>query len=235
VEAGLFALFAVVAIAVAVGSFVLKQRRRDDLKAFAQRFGLSFSQDDPYDLTSYPFLLLRKGDGRGCENVVSGSFQGVMVKEADYWYFDRSTDSEGHTTKSYHRYSIVIADLALSTPHVSVSKENLLTLAADHMGMRDIEFESEAFNRAFNVTAPDKEFAFKLIDARMEQFILDTGGAFAFESVGSSLLASCHKRSPAELVPLFGATKGFVDHIPRLVWNEYGTGEGRQAGTGNTA
>jgi hypothetical protein len=226
VEAGIFVLFAVAAIAIAVGSYVLRQRRRDDLKAFAGRFGLTYSQDDPYDLTSLPFLLLQKGDGRGCENVMSGSFQGVMVKQADYWYFDRSTDSKGHTTKTYHRYSIVVADIALSTPFVSVSKENLFTMAADHLGLRDIEFESEAFNREFNVKAPDKEFAFKLIDARMEQFILDTGGSFAFEFLGPSLLVSCHKLSPAELVPLFGTAKGFVDHIPRLVWNEYGTGQG---------
>ena len=29
---------------------------------------------------------------------------------------------------------------------------------------------------------------------------------------------------PLELVPLFGTAKGFHDHIPRLVWTEYGTG-----------
>jgi hypothetical protein len=124
----------------------------------------------------------------------------------------------------------VIADVALSTPYVSVAKENLLTRAADHLGLKDIDFESEAFNRAFNVKAPDKEFAFKVIDARMEQFLLNSGGEFAFESVGPSLLVSCHRRAPSDLVPLLGTAKGFVDHIPRLVWTEYGTQRGAVPG-----
>ena len=219
-------LVVIVGIGFAVGSFVLKQRRRNALKSFAQRFGLTYSEDDPYDLISMPFQLLQRGDGRGCENVLSGSFQGVAVREADYWYYDESTDSKGNRTKTYHHYSIVVAGAALTTPYVSVSKENLLTRAADHLGLKDIEFESDAFNREFNVKAPDKEFAFKVIDARMEQFLLDTGGAYAFEFIGPSLLVSCHRRSPGDLVPLLGTAKGFVDHIPRLVWTEYGTERG---------
>jgi hypothetical protein len=217
-------------IGFAVGSFVLKQRRRNDLKAFAQRFGLTYSEADPYDLTASPFQLLQRGDGRGCENVLSGSFQGVTVKEADYWYYDESTDSKGNRSKTYHHYSIAIVDLALAVPYVSVSKENLFTRAADHLGLKDIEFESDAFNGQFNVKAPDKEFAFKIVDARMERFLLDTGGAFAFEIVGPSLLVSCHRRSPGDLVPLLGTAKGFVDHIPRLVWTEYGTERGTAPG-----
>jgi hypothetical protein len=87
--------------------------------------------------------------------------------------------------------------------------------------------ESELFNRSFRVKCGDPEFAFKLIDARMEQFLLDTGGEFAVELLGSSALIACKRRPPAELVPLFGTAKGFVDRIPRLVWNEYGTGAER--------
>jgi hypothetical protein len=219
----LFVLIVLFAGGVAVGSIVLKRKRRDDLEAFAQRFQLSYSRDDPYGLLDHPFRLFSKGDGRGCENVLAGTWQGLALKEADYWYYDRSTDSKGQTSRTYHHFSVLLVDLALRAPYVSVERENLLTIVADHLGLKDIDFESEAFNRRFNVKSADREFAFKLIDARMERFLLDTGGAFAFEFAGTSLLVTCHRLAPTELVPLFGSAKGFVDRIPRLVWNEYGT------------
>jgi hypothetical protein len=205
-------------------SYYLKKRRRDELGVFAKQYGLSYSQADPYDLLGYDFKLLRQGDGRGCENVLAGAWQGVPIKEADYWYYTESTDGEGHRTKSYKYFSVVIADVGCSTPYVSVAKESLFTRMADHMGFRDIDFESEDFNREFNVKSEDREFAFKLIDARMMQFLMDSGGKFGFEVRGPTVLTYCHRMRPPELVPLFGTAKGFNDHIPRLVWNEYGTG-----------
>ncbi len=209
------------------GSWYFKKKRRDELAQFASQYQLTYSKEDPFGLLDqYPFQLFAKGDGRGCENVLAGAWQGLMVKEADYWYYDESTDSKGQRSKTYHRFSSIVVDLALSAPYVTVMKENLLTLAADHLGLKDIDFESEQFNRAFNVKCPDKEFAFKLIDARMEQFLLDTGGAYSFEFAPGSVLVYCRRLAPTSLVPLFGIAKGFVDHVPRLVWNEYGTGAG---------
>ena len=172
----LIVLFVVVAGAVAIGSFVLNKKRRDDLAAFAKRFGLTYTREDASGMLGYPFRLFGKGDGRGCENVLSGSWQGLAVREADYWYYDESTDSKGQTSKTYHRFSVALVDLALQAPYVSIERENLLTLAADHLGLRDIDFESEDFNREFNVKSPDKEFAFKIVDARMERFLLDVRG-----------------------------------------------------------
>jgi hypothetical protein len=217
--------------AVAFGSYWLKKKRRDELALFAKQYRLSYSKEDPFGLlVMYPFELFARGDGRGCENVLSGTWQGLIVKETDYWYYDESTDSKGNRTKSYHHFSALIIDLGLRGPYLTVAKENILTMLADHVGLKDIEFESEQFNREFNVKCADKEFAFKLIDARMEQFLLGTGGAFTVEFAGSSALVYCKRLSPLELVPLFGAAKGFVDHIPRLVWNEYGSGGGGPAG-----
>ena len=229
------AIFILVLLAGAAGiygSWYFKKKRRDELALFATQYRLSYSKEDPFGLVDdYPFDLFTKGDGRGCENVVAGSWQGLMVKETDYWYYDESADSKGQRSRTYHRFSAIIAEVALSTPYVTVTKENLLTLAADHLGLKDIDFESEQFNREFNVKCPDREFAFKLIDARMEQFLLSTGGSYAFEFAPGSVLVYCRKLAPTSLVPLFGTAKGFVDHIPRLVWNEYGTqGSAAQGG-----
>jgi hypothetical protein len=38
------------------------------------------------------------------------------------------------------------------------------------------------------------------------------------------MLVWCRRLRPSALTPLFGSAALFRDHIPRLVWNEYGTG-----------
>jgi hypothetical protein len=229
-------LFLLLIIAVAAGYYLWKRyrekERRQAVARFASQSGLQYSEDDPYNLPAYDFRLFGKGVGRGCENVLSGRWQDLPVKEADYWYYTESTDGKGHTSRNYHYFSIVIADLPVTVPYVSIQKENLLTRLADHIGFHDIDFESEDFNREFQVTAADKEFAFKLIDPRMMRWLASTGGQFGFEIQHRSLLAACHRLPATGLNPLFGAAKSFTDHIPRLVRAEYGTGQQTPAATG---
>jgi hypothetical protein len=226
-EIAVFVLIMAVVGFVAYYAWQQKQKRREELFLFANQNHFQYSRSDPFGLVrSYGFRLFGMGDGRGCENVLTGEWQGIPVKEADYWYYTKSTDSNGNTTKHYNYFSVVVADLALAVPYVSVRKESLFSRLADHVGLRDVDFESEQFNREFNVKGPDTEFVFKLIDARMMQWLMSTGGEFGFEIEGSNLLTFCKRRKPSGLIPLLGATKFFNDHIPRLVWNEYGNGAG---------
>jgi hypothetical protein len=225
-------------------SYYLKKKRRDELRVFATQMGLEYSATDPFGLVDPSFHLFQLGEGRGCENVVWGAWQGVQVTEADYWYYTESTDSHGVRTKDYHRFSVALLQLEndLFVPTVRITKEGLLSTLGDHLGFRDIDFESEDFNRMFNVRGEDREFAFKLIDARMMEWLQSTGGAFGFETFGRKVLVYCRRLPPGGLVPVFGTAKAFHDHIPKLVWTEYrgwGRGEGSpvpaapQAGPGS--
>lgn len=201
----------------------LKKKRRQALAAFAARFGLQYSAEDPFGLLEYGFRLFRLGEGRGCENVLWGDWHDMPIKEADYWYYTESTDSKGHRSKSYKHFSVVIIDVEATLPPVSIQKENVFTRMADHLGFRDLEFESEEFNRRFQVKGTDRQFAYKLVDARMIRWLLGTEGDVGFESSGSALLAFSRRRKPTELVELLGMAGTFRRHVPRLVWSEYGT------------
>jgi hypothetical protein len=215
-------------VAGAIWSYLAKQRRRDELAKFAAAHKLTYSPQDGFGLDGLPFHLFSMGDGRGCENVLSGTWEGVPVRAADYWYYTESTDSEGHRSKTYHRFSIVLAGLDGWLPAVRIEHENVLTRLGGHVGLGDIEFESEQFNRKFRVLSKDREFAFKLVDARMMQWLLATAGDHCYEVSGDHLLAYGDKLAPAELGPRFFAAKGFVNQVPRLVWNEYGTDKGKE-------
>lgn len=215
------AVIAVVAGAIYL-SWYLKKKRREELAAVARQHGLTYHKDDPFGLVGMPFALMRKGDGRGCENVMAGTWHGMDLKEFDYWYYEESRDSEGHTSRDYSRFSCALTEVGAYCSPLTIERENLLTRIADNLGFRDIEFESEEFNRAFNIKGRDRKFANDLIDARMMKWLLAAGSKWQYEVSGQSVLCFTKRLRPAELVPLFGTAKAFVEHVPRVVYELYG-------------
>lgn len=221
---GLFILIAAgIVVLVVVLQWQAKVKRREALAAWSAQHGLSFSALDPFPLARhYDFSFFRRGDGRGAENVLTGQWAGLRVVAADYWYYTESDDSRGRSSRTYKRFSVVIVRIDADLPGVLIERENILTRLADGLGMDDIRFESEDFNRAFNVRADDREFAYKLIDARMMAWLLAECGGVCVEVHGPDVLMWCKRLPPAELAPLLDRAKGFVDKVPRLVWAEYG-------------
>ena len=112
----------------------------------------------------------------------------------------------------------MIAELAATIPGISVVPYALLRKKqlgeTRHAGHRPdphgIRSGSEDFDRKFTVTASDKEFAARLIDPAMIQWLLSTGGQFGFVIQGSELLVSCDQLPATGLVPLFDAAKSFT-------------------------
>jgi len=197
-----------------------KLRRRPAVARFASRYGLSYSAVGYIDSPGYDFPLLSEGDRNGYKNVLVGRWQDLPVKEADYWY---STKVNGQ--RDYACFSIVLANLPATVPYVSIRKATLFTKLASHLGCHDIELGSADFDRQFKVTAADKQFAAQLIDPAMMQWLLSTGGEFAFEIGGTHLLVSCNLLPVTGLVRLLDAAKDFTGHIPQPVWAGYTTGQ----------
>ena len=229
------ALIVVGICGVVAVAFIRRSRgrrgRRLALARVAEQYGMQYSEDDPYGLPAHDFGLLREGSRRGSQNVLSGRWEDLPVKEADYW-----CGTGGVINKGYREdFSIVIVELAATMPSISVVPYALLRkkqlgekqLVTWHVGRRPgshgIRFGSEDFDRNFKVTASDKEFAARLIDPAMIQWLLSTGGQFGFVIQGSELLVSCDQLPATGLVPLFDAAKSFTDHIPQLVWADYST------------
>jgi hypothetical protein len=219
--------FVLVAIVAAYLSYYLKRKRREALALMATQLGLEYSPEDVVGCLNYPFALLTRGDGRGSENVLSGTWQGVPMTEFDYWYYEESTDSKGHRSKTYYRFSCAVAQIAAQCAHLSLDREGVFTRLADHLGLHDIEFESDDFNRRFNVKCADRKFANDMVDSRMMQWLLGVDGAFRFEASGTWVLCYSSRLRPMDLVPLLGNAKQFLDHVPRVVFELYGSGAAR--------
>jgi hypothetical protein len=219
-------LFWLVAGAVALGgvwwTYHRKQRRRQELAAMAIQLGLTYSPVDTQGCVDLPFALLKKGDGRGTENVLAGHWHGMPVTEFDYWYYEESRDTDGHTTRTTYRFSCAVTEIDAAMSPLAIERENLLTRLAGSLGFRDIDFELDEFNRAFTVKGGDRKFAFDFVDQRMMRWLLGTGSGFSFEACGRWLLVSSKRRRPTELVPLLGTLRQFRDQVPRVVFDLYG-------------
>ena len=221
-------LFIVLGLAAVGGiaylAYYRKKKRREDLAIAAQQLGLEYSPQDLKGCLGLPFALLQKGDGRGTENVLDGTWQGMAVTEFDYWFYEQSTDAQGHSSKSYSYFSCAVTGIEAECAHLTLDRENLLTWLGDHLGLHDIEFESDAFNKAFNVKCKDKKFANDIVDARMMQWLLATDGGFQFEVCGQWILVYSRRRKPTELIPLLGTLEQFQQHVPHVVYELYGSG-----------
>ena len=225
-----FLFFVVLVLAIGAGALIsyhLKKRRREELALMARQLGLEFSPKDHLGCLGLPFTLLQKGDGRGAENVLWGTWQGIPVREFDYWYYEESTDSKGHRSKTYYRFSCAVAEIDAACSSITIDREGLLTRIADAIGLDDIRFELEEFNDEFDVKSKDRRFANDFVDQRMMRFLLGTDRAFEFEACGRWLLCHSKRRRPMELVPLLGTLKAFREHVPKVVYELYGPGESR--------
>ncbi|MGZ6544359.1 MAG: hypothetical protein ACXVEI_03505 [Actinomycetota bacterium] len=202
-------------------SIVAKQKRRQAFALMGTQLGLEYSQADPYATLSEPFSLFEKGDGRGLENVLSGSWQGLDVRCFDYWYYEETTNSKGQTSRTYYRFDCVIAPVDAACSRLVIEHENLGTRLANALTFHDIQFESEDFNKAFYVKSPDVKFANDFVDERMMDWLLKNGAGFSFEVDADQMLCFCRKIDPMELVPLLGTAKAFREQIPRVVYSLY--------------
>jgi hypothetical protein len=217
----LFVGIGAIAIGVALYSYQAKKKRREDFALVAAQLGLEYWPVDPFGLVFEPFALFGKGDGRGIENVLAGKYQDVDAKAFDYWYYEESTDSQGHRRKTYSRFDCVIMPIDAACSPMTIDDENLLTLLADALTFDDIEFESEEFNKNFNVKSDDRKFANDFVDARMMAWLLQYGKGTSFEIMGDRLMCFRRKLAPMEIVTLLGLSKSLLDHVPSVVYSLY--------------
>ncbi len=219
----LFVVFALVAGAVAVYSFARIKQRREDAATAAQRLGLTYHQDDIHGIAALPHPVFRLGDSRTVSNVVQGTYADREVALFDYVYVESHTDAEGHDTSTTYPFSGVLVHLSIDSPSTVVRREKVTTKFANALGMgRDIQFESDEFNRSFEVRSDSQGFAFTLIDTAMMEWLQSNAQDLDLQFEQSALIAIARRRPWVEMDEILERVIEFVARFPRLVWTEYG-------------
>lgn len=203
----------VVAVVVLADAWTAKKRHHVVLARVALRHGLEFSPQDPYGLAGWGFELFKRAPTSVCRNVLTGTWKGRHVRLAEFSPTRRQ--SPGTTPQ---QFSVLLVSIDARLPHVRIKYE-----VPFPPWVEDIKFESEQFNRRFRVQADDRQFAYKLLDGRMIQWLLATAGSHCYEVGGMWVLVYTRLLPPSRLTTLLNAGTAFVDHVPRLVWADYGT------------
>lgn len=222
----LFVLLALAALGYWIYQHRRKAARREALFALAHQRGLTYSRGDPAGYAGLPLRFLRQGDDRGVENVIDGWINGERVAVFDLWVMHESTDSDGHTHRSYKYFTCAYLPLPEAHfPRIALRPETLGSRLKDVVGFRDAQFESDDFNRRWDVRSDDRRFAYALVDARMMAWLLGVDGV-EFELRGSHLLAASEQRSPTSFLVLHDIARGFRDRIPGVTLEWYPAPDG---------
>lgn len=220
----LFLFFVLMVIAIAVYSFARIKQRRQDAAALAARLGFTYRQTDDVGITKLPHPIFRLGDRRVASNLAQGTAAGYPIVLFDYEYVESHTDANGHQTSTTYPFSGVKIDLPIESAPTVIRRERVSTKLANALGIgRDIQFESDGFNRAFEVRSESQEFAFTLIDTAMMEWLQSNGSDLDLQFHGGTLIAMTKQRPWSEMEALLARVIGFVERFPRLVWASYGT------------
>jgi hypothetical protein len=212
----IIALFVVVVILIAVGGYYARKRRILLWQQTAASLGLRYSTEHPFDLLEMPFDLFSRGEGRGTENVLWGTKDGLDVKAFEFWDYTESSDGKGNTSRSYEHFSCALLPIAASCPHTTIAPEGFFSRIGRALGFHDIEFESEEFNKHMKVKSAEPKFATYLVDPRMMEWLLANKG-WQFELSDRSLLTYCGRVHPQDIGTVLAAAEGFHQHIPRVI------------------
>ena len=215
----LILLVLLVTIGVVYLNYYVAKKRREAMTLLAQAKGWTYTaRDDRWNeaFVGTPFGL---GHSRQTKNVLTGEYDGRTFVAFDYLYY--TTERSGKSTRQVpHPFGIVAVDMDVLFPPLAVSPENFLERFVGRLTDRDIELESEDFNRAFTVECPDRKFASDVLHPRMMQMLLqwpDSG--FRFDrrwiidvQAGTVALDG--------IEPRLRRVDAIVDQIPEFVWKQ---------------
>ena len=200
-------------------------RRQRALPVAAARAGLQFSDVDRFNSAAVAFPLFREGDERLVRNVMWRTADepepSLVARVFDFSFRDTRGSMAAATSTVWHDFTCALAQHNGQWPVIRVSRENVVQRVLEPLGLPDIDFESEEFNRTFVVQCSDRRFASALIDPQMMTFMLATAGAMTFETKGRFLLVTTAPLEADAVPGLLHVAEEFLRLVPPAVRELY--------------
>lgn len=220
---GLFFFIAIFTLVAVVGLLQARRRRQHALaiQQFAASNGWTYVPEDDRQCARWQRSPFNEGFDRRAKNVVFGRYRNHEMLAFDYTFKTRTQDSNGSSTQT-HYYRICALALPAYLPLLEVGPENVLTRMAHVVGLEDIQFESEDFNRRYRVHGADQKFAYDVLSPRTIQSLLNLP-ELRWRTEGSSILSwATGSNDPADLMARLATLATVVDGIPSFVWHDHG-------------
>lgn len=218
---GVLAVLAVV-IAVIVLTHLAAKKRREMFAQFAHANGWTWISEDNSFADRWTGEPFGQGDHRRAQNVIQGLRDGRPIVAFDYSYQTHTTDGRGQRSTTTHHYGMCATSMPTRVPRLQVIRENMATRIGRALGIDDIDFESEDFNRKFRVSCPDRKFASDVLHPRQLALLLHKGFA-DWRMEGSDLLCWAKvDHTPAQVLESLRLLDEILDGIPSFVWRDRG-------------
>jgi hypothetical protein len=224
----LFVAAVVASVGWAAWALGRDSRRRERIMAFAVRRGWSYTMRDPLLVDRWIGFPFGRGEKREATAVLSGEVGGRRFTAFEYTYvLNRESPSSTRSGVSHvqqkRRFSIVVVDMPNFLPKVVVMPGRRFDrLAAAAGAAQDIELESEDFNRAFRVSAPNPKSASDLLTPRTMAMLLSRP-RFAFRVEGAHLVSwQPGTLDPMDVLRRASTLDAVIDGVPAYLWADHG-------------
>ncbi len=194
------------------------------LGVYRQDWTVSRSNDDLIPMFA-GFSPFGQGRRQRTEDVVQGTTSGLPLTAFRYRWETTHTrtvsDGQGGTrTETYteqHEQPILMLRLPVAMPELRISSDSLL----GRLWGRSIDFESEIFNKTFDVHSTAPKFAHDVIHPRMMEFLLQ---AQPPELVIRGTMLVCYppRHDLLEIGGLADLLTAFLARVPGFVWEDLG-------------
>lgn len=234
----LFVAFGVLVVALIIFAIIAEGKRKDRLASFAQSLGWTwypgpfavpgagfwekgFFGPPDADLPLFPvfegFEPFGEGHSQQIKNVIAGTWEGLEWQVFDYEYETGTGDD-----KRSYSYWVLAARLPLQLPPLTLSPENLGTKLGQLVGIRDIKFELDEFNRTYYVQCDEPKAAYDIISPQMIEYLMSIDPRDWQMSGPYVVLHELGSQEPDNTMIGMQQIRGFYERIPNYVRQDGG-------------
>lgn len=214
-----FIFFAILIVCV-IGylSHQAEKKRREAFREFANRRGWSYTHERDYNFDdafrSLPFV--GQGNRRFLQHRMQGEHEGGRVWIGEYHY--EVTTRNGKTSTTHHYYStLVMLNPRYVLKDLSIRREGLFDKMKAAFGWDDIDFASAEFSRTFHVSAPDRDWAFAVIQPHTMELMLRSRNVEFHMRNGWLVVRTKGSMKLEELTDLIRTGEAVLEGIPEFV------------------
>ncbi|MGH3647041.1 MAG: hypothetical protein ACRDTM_07685 [Micromonosporaceae bacterium] len=158
-----------------------------------------------------------RGSSRRALHVLSGVHRGREIVAFEYKF----TVSNGDNNSTTYTYLVVATPTPAPRPHLQVGLEGAGSKLLSVFGARDLQLESEEFNRVFRISTGNDRFAYDVLHPRMMEWLLADQRSrlvpFRFEA--SDLVCwSRTEMNPQQAVWMADYLMDLAERVPAYVW-----------------
>ena len=212
-------------ILVAYLNWRLRKKRREAWASLATSLGCAFS---PRVVLGNPFLTspqdpLSRDPSQRTYNVMHGVYKGHQLRCFDYRY--SAVGNEGEDSRKSFFLTCLVVQAPIPFPPLSLRPEGFRDHLRHAIGIEDINFESDEFNRKFSVACPDRKFAYDVIHQGAIEYLLHHS---SMHIAGNGMSVVFHfgpSRGllplPAAVMDLLDASCEFLDLLPAYLTGQH--------------